>query len=72
MRLVFAGVVAGILTAAGGCYHDHYHEFRAQRYDPPASRIDDLGDGRHYRDHHVYEDRRGDLHDYHRIHHYDD
>jgi hypothetical protein len=68
MRLPIAGVLAAILFAAGGCYHAHYHE----HYDAPVVRVDDLGDGRHYRDHHVYEDSRGDLHDYHHIHHYDD
>jgi hypothetical protein len=72
MRLGFVGVVAGILSVASGCYHDHYHDYRAERYDPSPLRVDDLGDGRHYRDHHVYEDSRGNQRDYHHIHHYDD
>lgn len=49
-----------------------YREYRVQRCDPPPVQIDDLGDGRHYLDHHRYYDGDGYEHHYHHIHHYDD
>ena len=50
-------------------YREYYH---VQQCDPPPVRYDDLGDGRHYQDHHVYYDGRGYEHHYHHIHHYED
>ena len=49
-----------------------YREYRVERYDPAPVHVDDLGDGRHYRDHHVFYDSRGYERDYHHTHHYDD
>lgn len=73
MKLAFAGLLVGVLPIANGCYSGRgYRDYRADRCDPPPLRVDDLGDGRHYRDHHMYYDGRGYEHHYHHIHHYDD
>ncbi len=57
-----------------GGYYDRpvYREYRAPRYDPPPVEADDLGDGRHYLDHHFYYDRCGNEYHYHHVHHYYD
>ena len=68
MRLTFATFVLGMLPVVSGCYGG----YRDQRYDRPPAHVDDLGDGRHYQDHHVFYGDRGREHDYHHIHHYDD
>ena len=47
-----------------------YREYRV-RYERPVQ-VDDLGDGRHYMDHHVYYDSCGYQHHYHHVHDYDD
>jgi hypothetical protein len=56
----------------GGYDRPVYREYRVQSCDPPPVQIDDLGDGRHYLDHHRYYDSYGYEHHYHHIHHYDD
>lgn len=71
MRRTLASLAICMLPILNGCYGTHYREYR-ERCDPPPVRVDDLGDGRHYRDHHVYYDDRGYEHHYHHIHHYDD
>ena len=58
----------------GYSYYDRpvYREYRSERYYSPPVQADDLGDGRHYLDHHVDYDRYGHEYHYHHIHHYDD
>lgn len=73
MKLAFAGLLVGVLPIANGCHSGRgYRDYREDHYDPRPVRVDDLGDGRHYRDHHVYYDNRGYEHDYHHIHHSND
>jgi hypothetical protein len=73
MRLTMVSVLMGMLPVVNGCYGGYReYRYRSERCDPPPVRTDDLGDGRHYRDHHVYYDGDGYEHHYHHIHHYDD
>ncbi len=58
-----------------GRYDGGSRYYRLRRCDPPPPVVDDLGDGHHYREHHVsYEVLYGRVyrHHYHHVHHYRD